>query len=106
MKCLGKRYDQTLKDSDNVRNAKKQLEKWMTIVDKSQLPGKYKAWIFQHGVLQRLLWPLLIYEMPLSAVEEVTKFLRRWLCQEVLVALGVMVQKIIVSYQSGTLLMN
>jgi hypothetical protein len=82
IKCLGKWYDQTLKDHDHVRNVKKQLEKWMTSVDKSKLPGKYKAWIFQHGVLPRLLWPLLIYEMPLSAAEEmqveVTKFLRRW----------------------------
>jgi hypothetical protein len=51
----------------------------MIIVDKSMLPGKYKAWIFQHGVLPRHLWPLLIYEMPLLAAEEiqveVTKFL-------------------------------
>jgi hypothetical protein len=49
----------------------------MTIVDKSKLPGKYKAWI-----LPRLLWPILLYEMSLSAAEEmqvqVTKFLRRW----------------------------
>jgi hypothetical protein len=54
----------------------------MVIVDKRKLPGKYIAWIFQHGVLPRLLWPLLIYQMPLLASEEmqveVTKFLRQW----------------------------
>ncbi|KAK0146618.1 hypothetical protein N1851_014073 [Merluccius polli] len=32
----------------------------MTAVDKSGLPGKFKAWIYQHGVLPRILWPLLV----------------------------------------------
>lgn len=31
--------------------------------------GKNKAWGYQHGVLPRLLWPLLVYEIPISTVE-------------------------------------
>ena len=36
----------------------------MKLLDKSGLPGKYKAaWIYQHGILPRLLWPLLVYDV-------------------------------------------
>ena len=52
-------------------------------VDKSGLPGKFKAWIYQHGILPRLLWPLLVYDVPLTTVEgferKVSGYLRRWL---------------------------
>lgn len=43
----------------------------MTTVDKSGLPGKFgfwKAWIYQYGV-GHILWPLLVYEFSMSAVE-------------------------------------
>lgn len=55
----------------------------MTSVDKCGLPGKCKAWGFQHGVLPRLLWPMLEYEVPLLKVKalgrKLNNFLRRWL---------------------------
>ena len=55
----------------------------MKTVDKSGLPGKYKAWIYQHGILPRLLWPLLVYDVPMTTVEGMettaTSYLRRWL---------------------------
>jgi len=35
------------------------MEDCLKLVDKCGLPGKFKAWIYQHGILQRLLWPLL-----------------------------------------------
>lgn len=38
-------------------------------MDRSGLPGKFKAWIYQHGILPRILWPLLVYEVPISTVE-------------------------------------
>ncbi|CAC5377734.1 unnamed protein product [Mytilus coruscus] len=43
-----------------------QAGKWMDIIDKSGLPGKYKAWCYQHGILPRITWPLLMYEVPLT----------------------------------------
>ncbi|KAK0152818.1 Complement C1q-like protein 4 [Merluccius polli] len=60
-----------------------QAETWMTSMEKSRLPGKYKAWGYQHGVLPRLLWPLLIFVVSISTVKGLKKkmntYLRRWL---------------------------
>lgn len=47
------------------------------------LAGKFKAWIYQHGILPHILWPLLVYEVPISTVEgfeiRISRFLHRWL---------------------------
>ena len=60
-----------------------QTGKWMEIIDKSGLPGKYKAWCYQHGILPRITWPLLMYEVPMTKVKSSEKmfnrYLRRWL---------------------------
>nr|XP_034331688.1 uncharacterized protein LOC117690947 [Crassostrea gigas] len=83
VKCLGKYFDDTLRDTKNTTNTVEQLQQWMDAIDKSGLPGKYKTWIYQHGVLPRILWPLQVYDVPMSRVEATerltTKFLRRWL---------------------------
>ena len=43
----------------------------------------FKTWTFQHGMLPRLLWSLLVNDVSLSTVEEeekkITAYLRRWL---------------------------
>ena len=61
----------------------KQVEECLKKIDKSGLPGKYKCWIYQHGLLPRLMWLLTVYEVLLSTVEEMerkfNKHLRRWL---------------------------
>jgi len=58
------------------------MEDWLKLVDKCGLPGKFKAWIYQHGILPRLLWPLLVYSVPSSTMEAmertINSFLRRW----------------------------
>ena len=41
----------------------------MQTIDKTQLPCKYKAWMYQHGLLPRLIWPLTLYEILTTAVE-------------------------------------
>ncbi|KAL0159871.1 hypothetical protein M9458_043596, partial [Cirrhinus mrigala] len=50
----------------------------------SGLPGKFKAWIYQHGILPRLLWPLLKYQVPITTVEtlerNISQFLRSLSC--------------------------
>ena len=38
-------------------------------IDKTGLSGKFKAWIFQHGLLPRLIWPLMLYDIALTTVE-------------------------------------
>ncbi|XP_060603812.1 uncharacterized protein LOC132756698 [Ruditapes philippinarum] len=60
VKCLGKWFDSTLKDTKSQGRLKQQVEEGLKRIDKSELPGKYKAWIFQHGLLARLIWPLMI----------------------------------------------
>lgn len=33
------------------------------------LTGKFKTWIYQHSILPKTLWPLLVYQFPLSTIE-------------------------------------
>ncbi|CAC5407387.1 unnamed protein product [Mytilus coruscus] len=83
VKCLGKWFNNNLSDRLRVEDTYKQLEDWLKAVDKSGLPGKYKAWIYQHGILPRLLWPLLVYDVPMTTIEGMERisngYLRRWL---------------------------
>ncbi|KAL4008469.1 hypothetical protein ACER0C_002321 [Sarotherodon galilaeus] len=83
VKSLGKVFNSSLKDAASIQATNKDLETWLSSVDKSGLPGKFKAWIYQHGILPRILWPLLVYEVPISTVEgfemRISRFLRRWL---------------------------
>ncbi|XP_061896833.1 uncharacterized protein LOC133645919 [Entelurus aequoreus] len=83
VKSLGKIFDSSLKDAVALQQTKSDLTSWLTAIDKSGLPGKFKAWMYQHGVLPRILWPLLIYEVPMTTVEvlekTISQFLRRWL---------------------------
>lgn len=83
VKSLGKMFNCSLKDAASIRATNEQLEGWLTTVDKSGLPGKFKAWVYQHGILPRILWPLLVYDFPISTVEgferRVSGHLRRWL---------------------------
>ncbi|XP_048863711.1 uncharacterized protein LOC125738598 [Brienomyrus brachyistius] len=80
---LGKVFDCSLRDTASVRITIKKLEAWLSTVDKSGLPGRFKAWLYQHGILPRILWPLLVYEVTMSTVEtlerKISSFLRRWL---------------------------
>lgn len=73
MEILGKTFDCSLKDAASIRAANKQLESWLTTVNKSGLPAKFKAWLYQHGILHRILWPLLVYEFPMSTVEGIER---------------------------------
>ena len=60
-----------------------QAERWMESIDKSGLPGKYKAWCYQHGILPRITWPLLMYEVPMTKVTQRRETLPRELNRKV-----------------------
>ncbi|XP_038147774.1 uncharacterized protein LOC119787807 [Cyprinodon tularosa] len=83
VKSLGKLFTGDLKDTAARQATSTNLNQWLLAVDKSGLPGKFKAWIYQHNILPRLLWPLLMYEIPLTTVEgferKISQYLRRWL---------------------------
>ena len=69
IKYLGKVFDGSGKDIQNVKDTDNLLGMWLEKIEKSDLPGKFKAWCFQHGVLPRIMWPLMVYEVPMSKVE-------------------------------------
>ncbi|XP_078621248.1 uncharacterized protein LOC144887724 [Branchiostoma floridae x Branchiostoma japonicum] len=83
IKCLGKWFDESLTDKKNVSSTVRQAEEWLRRIEKSGLPGKFKAWLYQHGLLPRLMWLLSVYDIPLTSVAEVerkvNKHLRKWL---------------------------
>lgn len=83
VKSLGKVFNCSLRDAASTQATNQDLGTWLATVDKSGLPGKFKAWIYQHGILPQILWPLLVYEVPISTVEgfemRFSRFLRRWL---------------------------
>ncbi|XP_061878077.1 uncharacterized protein LOC133630482 [Entelurus aequoreus] len=83
VKSLGKVFNCSLRDVASTKSTNQDLETWLTVVDKSGLRGKFKAWIYQHGILPRILWPIMVYEVHISTVEgfemRVSRFLHRWL---------------------------
>lgn len=64
-KSLGKVFKCSLRDTAAIQSTNQDLEAWLTTVDKLGLPGKFKAWIYQHGILPRILRPLIIYVVPI-----------------------------------------
>ena len=83
IKSLGETFNSSLKETAAKQKTIKDLEEWLTKIDKSGLPGRFKAWLFQHAVLPRILWPLLVYDIPITTVESleraISNRLRRWL---------------------------
>ena len=83
IKSLGKTFNSSLKDTAAKQKTIKDLEEWLTKIDKSGLPGRFKAWLFQHAVLPSILWPLLVYDILITTVESleraISNRLRRWL---------------------------
>ena len=55
IKCLGKWFDASLQDRDNVKRLVSQVKDGLKKIDSSNLPGKYKAWLYQHALLPRLV---------------------------------------------------
>ena len=82
IKCLGKWFDASLNDRDNVRKLERQVEDGLKTIDHCRLPGKFKTWLYQHSLLPRLIWSLM-YEVPnttVKALERITsRHLRKWL---------------------------
>ena len=77
--CLGKWFNESLTDKESIEDTKKKLLSRLKTVDGSGLPGKYKAWIYQHGILPRLLWLLLINDIVTTTVEAMERKVRGYL---------------------------
>jgi hypothetical protein len=83
IKCLGKWFDASLHDRDNVKKLKTQVEDGLKNIDRCGLPGKFKAWLYQHALLPRLIWPMMLYDIPSTTVEALerltSRHIRKWL---------------------------
>ena len=80
---MGKFFDSSLKDSASIKNTCEEIEGWLDNLDKMGLPGKFKAWAYQHGILPKILWPLLLYEFLITTISDLERrvscYLRRLL---------------------------
>ena len=68
LRCL---YSISLTDCHRSTEVQKVALKDLKSIDKTCLPGKMKAWCYQHGLLPCLLWPLQMYEIVQSHVEQI-----------------------------------
>ena len=80
VKSLGRWYDGSMKDTNQVKETSKTLQEGLLKIDRCPLQGKYKLWCLQYVFIQMLFWPLLVYEI--SAVEKmeakINKYTRKW----------------------------
>ena len=80
---LGRCYDASVADRGNVDRGAREFEAWLAAVDKAECTGAQKAWCYHFVVMPKVLWPLTVYEFPLSRVQmlerKASKFLRKWL---------------------------
>ena len=83
VKYLGKTYNRTLTDREQIEETVEEVKKSLKKIEKCKVPGRYKAWMVQHMLLPRLMWPLTIYNFPQSKVmdmqRQITAKLKRWL---------------------------
>ena len=83
VKSLGRWYSLPITDRFRGNEVKKQLSTGLDAIEKCGLSGKYKAWIFNFALMPRILWPLTVYDIPLSPVERmeqmINKHMRKWL---------------------------
>ena len=87
IQSLGKTFNSSLKDTATKQKTIKELEEWLTKIDKSGLPGRFKAWLFQHAVLPWILWPLLVYDIPITTVKSLERAISNrlkggWACRD------------------------
>lgn len=63
----------------SVQATSKKLEAWLSAVDKSGLPGRFKPWLYQHGILPCILWSLLVHEVTRSTLETLERKISSYL---------------------------
>jgi hypothetical protein len=83
VKSLGRWYNSSLRDTEQVKQVKQMAYDSIKVINQVKLQGKFKVWILQHMLIPKLLWPLQVYKIGISAVEaierKISKFTRKWL---------------------------
>lgn len=82
-KSLGRCYDASLKDHEQVQQLKQDIGRGLENINQSMLHGKLKLWCPQFGLLPWLMWPLTVVDIPLTRVEKmermISSYVRKWL---------------------------
>ena len=73
VKSLGKRFDDSLKDTVAIQETKENLERWLNKIERSGLPGRFKAWSYQNAIQSKVLWQLTVYEFSSFSEEQLEK---------------------------------
>ncbi len=83
VKSLGRWYNASLRDKDQVQQVRQDFTNNLENINRTLLPGKLKLWCLQFGLLPRVMWPLTIYELPITTVEKMertmTSYVKKWL---------------------------
>ncbi|KAJ8332759.1 hypothetical protein SKAU_G00416550 [Synaphobranchus kaupii] len=83
IRSLGRSYTAELSDKQVGEAVRKQLADGLARIHRSQLPGKYKVWCYQHVLYHRVMWPLKMSEVPSSTASKLdglaNSFIRKWL---------------------------
>ena len=83
VKYLGKVYNMRMTEKEQIEETVAQAKRDLKMIERCRLPGRHKGWIVQHMLLPRIMWPLSIYNVPETKVEEIqtkiTVCLKRWL---------------------------
>ena len=43
------------------------------MIQTTKIPGKYKAWMVQHMLLPKIMWPLTIYNFPENKIAQMQR---------------------------------
>ena len=83
LKTLGRIYDPKLSDGWYKTDLKKKLVDGLKMLDRSKARGAMKLWALHHILLQQVRWDLMVYELPVSFMEQleqsVSVKIRKWL---------------------------
>ena len=83
VKFLGRIINGELNDKQARILLENSLVKWLQLLNRSTVTGVMKCWCYNHVLLPRIQWQLMIYDIPLSHVERfeiiISKHLRKWL---------------------------
>lgn len=85
IKFQRKWFAELFTSKDSIEDTNKRFHIWLEIIDGCGLlvSGLYYSWIYHHGVLQRLMWLLLVYDVSTTTVKAMESkesgYLRRWL---------------------------
>jgi hypothetical protein len=78
-KFLGWKVYHHLGESDQKKAVRDCFEKHMDLVDKSNVHGFMKLWLYQHYVVAYLAWPFMVYDFDVSYVLKLERIANRYL---------------------------